>query len=103
VGAYTHTGAHLRHTQARIHTHTHAHTHTRKHPHPLFEHAQVVADYLADPLNTTGNLPARSAVQMLAAFKYLVPRYSKFELPIYAAHGTMVGGGWRGGGVRGVG
>ena len=51
---------------------------------------QVVEDYLKDPLNTTGNVPARTGAQLLKAFVKLKPKYKDFTLPIYAAHGTAV-------------
>eukprot|EP00967_Tisochrysis_lutea_P116461 scaffold187595_cov18-Tisochrysis_lutea.AAC.2 len=51
---------------------------------------QVVEDYLNDPLNTVGNVPARTGAQLLRAFTKLRPKYKQFTLPIYAAHGDTV-------------
>lgn len=73
---------------------------------------QVVKDYLADPLNTTGNTAIRTGATVLGAFRALKPLTPMFTLPILAVHGTNVregrGDAWgkeseAGGKARGVG
>jgi len=58
-------------------------------PEDMSPDAEVVQEYLEDPLNTVGNVPVRSASQMLTAFKALTPFTSAFTLPILAVHGKM--------------
>lgn len=41
-----------------------------------------------DPYNVLGNVRARTANEMLHAFKYVACHESELELPIYAHHGT---------------
>lgn len=47
-----------------------------------------VKEYLDDPLNTAGPLPARCGNEILKAFKEMGRRRKEFMLPIYAHHGT---------------
>uniref|UniRef100_A0A7S0WRQ0 Serine aminopeptidase S33 domain-containing protein n=1 Tax=Chlamydomonas leiostraca TaxID=1034604 RepID=A0A7S0WRQ0_9CHLO len=58
-------------------------------PEDMSQDAGVVADYLADPLNTVGNVPLRTGAQLLGGFRALAARYAHFRLPLYAAHGTQ--------------
>jgi hypothetical protein len=41
-----------------------------------------------DPLNSLGNLRARTAHQILRAFAHMQARERELRLPIYAHHGT---------------
>lgn len=53
----------------------------------LNKDSQKVAEYVNDPLNSPGNLPARVGNEALKGFKWLRPRYGDFTLPILALHG----------------
>lgn len=50
----------------------------------------MVQDYITDPLNTVGPAAVRTGAQILAAFRDLAPKYKELQLPLYAAHGTLV-------------
>lgn len=48
---------------------------------------KCVEQYCADPLNTVGNLPARTGNECLKAMRWLRARWPEFALPIYMHHG----------------
>jgi acylglycerol lipase len=48
-----------------------------------------VKEYVDDPLNAAGALPARTGNESLKAFRALAARHAEFALPVYAHHGTQ--------------
>lgn len=48
---------------------------------------QCVKEYLEDPLNTIGNLAARTGYETLQAMERLQKRWPELSLPLYAHHG----------------
>ncbi|GAX72846.1 hypothetical protein CEUSTIGMA_g301.t1 [Chlamydomonas eustigma] len=57
-------------------------------PEDMSQDPSVVQDYLSDPLNTIGNVCARTGNEILTAFRQLGRRSKDLCLPIYIAHGT---------------
>lgn len=48
---------------------------------------KLVEEYIADPLNTVGNLPIRTGNEILKAMAWLRKRWGDFTLPLYVHHG----------------
>lgn len=56
-------------------------------PEDMSDDVASVEAYKADPLNTIGPLPSRTAYETLRAFKSLQSRAAQLRMPIYAHHG----------------
>ncbi|KAG2493417.1 hypothetical protein HYH03_008542 [Edaphochlamys debaryana] len=57
-------------------------------PEDMSQDPAVVADYIADPLNTVGPVRALTGNQMLQGFAEVGRRAGEVVLPVYVAHGT---------------
>ena len=56
-------------------------------PEDMNTDAACVREYVEDPLNTIGNLAARTGYEGLNAMQRLRRRWPEFEVPIFALHG----------------
>ncbi|KAI3424906.1 hypothetical protein D9Q98_008290 [Chlorella vulgaris] len=56
-------------------------------PTDMIPDASLVEMYSADPLNTVGNLPARTGNEILKGMRGLRPHWPSFKLPLYIHHG----------------
>ncbi|KAG1680800.1 hypothetical protein FOA52_008133 [Chlamydomonas sp. UWO 241] len=58
-------------------------------PEDMSQDPEVVRAYMEDPLNTQGNICARSGNELLKAFRQLGSRASQLKLPLYIGHGDQ--------------
>eukprot|EP00798_Chlamydomonas_sp_ICE-L_P010662 gene10662-12344_t len=58
-------------------------------PEDMSQDPAVVQHYLEDPLNTVGNVCARTGNELLKGFRLLGEEGGKLSLPLYAAHGSL--------------
>ncbi|GFR39898.1 hypothetical protein Agub_g403 [Astrephomene gubernaculifera] len=57
-------------------------------PEDMSQDPRVVADYVADPLNTVGPVRTRTGHELLRGVSELRRRASELVLPVYVCHGT---------------
>ncbi|KXZ45342.1 hypothetical protein GPECTOR_56g439 [Gonium pectorale] len=57
-------------------------------PEDMSQDPKVVAEYVTDPLNTVGNLQARSANELLRGMAELQRAAPELRLPVYVCHGS---------------